>query len=222
MAEVQKSPVGTLGKDLNAVLSQSEAQRVVGSLHKCIEKLQLLSILSYEGIETGEEGGGGADGSSGVGTILDSQRKMELRYGELLQATAAVKGNPLDPSLDLTCFASIDNKEQRKHHEELQKVSKDLKEYSRDLCRQLKENPNDTNNWNKVVTGRTELVSLLHACSKELHSSATTGKKAAVQEESNGFIDDAASQTESQRSGRSNMIQGAQATYENFAVKYVL
>ena len=235
MAELQKSPHGTQAKDLNAVMTNVEALRVTGCLHKSIEKLQLLSILTYEGFDSADEGGNGAgggggggggggaaDGSSGVGAILESQRKMEQRYGELLKATATVKSNPLDPSLDLTCFTSIDNKEQRKHQEELQKVSKDLKEYSRDLCRQLKENPNDMNNWNKVVTGRTELITLLQSCAKEMQASSCSNAKKANAQDDMGFVEaDTASQAESQKSGRSTAaVQGTAATYEAFAVKY--
>ena len=227
MAEVQRSPVGTHPKDLNATTTVTEAHRIVALLNKGIERLQLLSILSYDSFEGDENGAGaGAEGSNGVGAILEAQRKMEQRYDELLRATAVVKSNPLDPTLDLSCFSSVDDEKQKKHKDELEKVSINLKEYSRDLCRQLKENPNDSNNWIKVLTGRTELITLLQSCVKELTTSCQSGasKKIAMDEAIAGggvYPDDNASQTESQRSGKSNIAGSDVAIYENFAVKII-
>ncbi|KAJ9441161.1 flagellar associated protein [Diplonema papillatum] len=231
MAEVQKSPTGTVPKDLDATASVVEAYRIAAVLTKCIEKLQLLSLLSYEPFEAEKDetvgattgGTGAADGPTGVGAILDSQRHMEQRYDELLRMTAKVKTNPLDPTLDLTCFASVDDNDQRKLRLELENVSKNLKEHSRDLCRQLRENPNDANNWNKVVTGRSELITLLQTCVKELTASSLTNavvRKA--QDDYLTFADETASQAESFRSGKSNNNQHGSASYENFAVKFLI
>eukprot|EP01064_Diplonema_japonicum_P026947 TRINITY_DN3859_c0_g1_i1.p1 TRINITY_DN3859_c0_g1~~TRINITY_DN3859_c0_g1_i1.p1 ORF type:complete len:474 (+),score=123.51 TRINITY_DN3859_c0_g1_i1:78-1424(+) len=219
--EVQKSPTGAQAKDLNAMCSPLEAHRVNAVLLRCIEKLQLLSILSHEEVDVEEAAVG--DGTSGVGAILENQRKMEQRYDELLKVTATVQSNPLDPVLDLTCFDSIDDSEHRRHKEELEKVSKNLKEYSRDLCRQLKENPNDSNNWNKVVTGRNELIQLLQSCSKELSTSCQTCTAARKPHDTTMSYPDDLSQAESQRSIRPNMANqnAGLATYESFAVKVI-
>eukprot|EP01062_Namystynia_karyoxenos_P000723 TRINITY_DN10270_c0_g1_i1.p1 TRINITY_DN10270_c0_g1~~TRINITY_DN10270_c0_g1_i1.p1 ORF type:complete len:459 (+),score=218.40 TRINITY_DN10270_c0_g1_i1:78-1454(+) len=225
MAEAKRrAPAGTAREALNAKMTQMEALRVESLLGEACERLQLLALLTHENPDAAaaDPDGSGPVVETGVGAILENQKRMEQRYDELLTATAKKKINPLDPQLDVGCFASIDDQEQRQQQEELEAVSKHLKEYSRDLCRQLKENPNDSNNWNKVVNGRSELCSTLQQCIRELRSNASGSGGHKQQPEDGLLLDDGGSQhSDSQRSGPSGAGLGATASYETFAVKVI-
>lgn len=188
---------GTL--NFSPTMNTIEMHRVVAVLEKGIERLQLLTILNYETPTEGAAGlgatAGGKSGSlnqsqtggtqqqqpqtdsttvRGVGSILEEQKRLEARYEELLQATKRFHRNPNDPALDQMCFAHIDNPAERAQLEELRVISQKLKEQSKLLCRQLKDNPNDADNWKKVVNERGELITILSSCVRELASSATT------------------------------------------------
>ena len=112
------------------------------------------------------------DADKGVGTLLDEQKRLEARYEQLLVATKKIHHNPMDPALDAQCFAHVENAERKAQFEELQRISAQMKEQSKLLCRQLKENPNDADNWKKIVSERSELIALLSSCVRELTSSA--------------------------------------------------
>jgi hypothetical protein len=188
---------GTL--NFSASLQTVDAHRVTAALEKAIERLQLLTMLNYETNMEAIVGGTVAAGASasshsknrskgqseadkGVGALLEDQKRLEARYEQLLIATKKVHSNPLDPQLDQQCFAHVENAERRAQLEELQRISIQLKEQSKLLCRQLKENPNDADNWKKIVTERSELIALLSMCVRELTSGSTTVESADVQQ----------------------------------------
>ncbi len=188
---------GTL--NFSASLQTVDAHRVTAALEKAIERLQLLTMLNYEtsseavvgGTATAasasqsknrSKGGQGNEADKGVGALLEDQQRLEARYEQLLVATKKVHSNPLDPQLDAQCFAHVENAERRGQLEELQRISIQLKEQSKLLCRQLKENPNDADNWKKIVTERSELIALLSMCVRELTSGSTTVESNDVQQ----------------------------------------
>jgi len=59
------------------------------------------------------------------------------------------------------------------HEDEMQRIQAKLKENTKVLCRNLKETPNESNNWKKVQKERLELSSLLNSCIRELMSYIT-------------------------------------------------
>lgn len=172
--------------NFSPTLQAMDSHRVVAALEKAIERLQLLTLLNYESAAeaantsqngtkssaAGTSSRAAATSDKGVGSLLDEQKRLEARYEQLLVATKKVHQNPLDPALDPNCFAHVENAERKAQVDELQRISAQLKEQSKLLCRQLKENPNDADNWKKIVTERSELIALLSACVREISSSA--------------------------------------------------
>lgn len=57
-----------------------------------------------------------------------------------------------------------------------QAISAQLKEFAKQLTRQLKENPNDADNWKKVLNERNELTNTLAACVKEVFDPLPIGQ----------------------------------------------
>ncbi|CUF77808.1 Hypothetical protein, putative [Bodo saltans] len=209
MADLKLANVnGTL--NFSPSLQAMESHRVVAALEKAIERLQLLTLLNYEAAadatalnntsanggsttrgdgkdktKNGSTQGGPAGGEDkGVGSLLDEQKRLEARYEQLLVATKKVHHNPLDPALDALCFAHVENSERKAHVDELARISTKLKEQSKMLCRQLKENPNDADNWKKITTERSELIVLLSACVREITSSAAANFDASANDPS--------------------------------------
>lgn len=185
--------------NFNPNLQAMDSHRVVAALEKAIERLQLLTLLNYEmageaqasmsaastaARGTTTAGKSGKDDNKGVGSLLDEQKRLEARYEQLLIATKKVHHNPMDPSLDTQCFAHVENAERKAQVDELQRISLQLKDQSKLLCRQLKENPNDADNWKKIVTERSELIALLTACVREITSSAAANFDSAASDPS--------------------------------------
>lgn len=186
---MDKGGPSTAALAFSPTLSRIDTHRVVAVLEKAIERLQLLALINYDvgGQEEGMEGAehsqspargatgkGQDDAGRGVGSILEEQKRLEARYEQLIMATQKVRQNPLDPVLDPTCFSDIENPEEQAALEELRQVSAALREQSKLLCRQLKDNPHDGANWKKVVGERNALITTLSACVRELSTSSTT------------------------------------------------
>eukprot|EP01001_Neometanema_parovale_P005165 NODE_1810_length_1597_cov_30.143148_g1724_i0.p1 GENE.NODE_1810_length_1597_cov_30.143148_g1724_i0~~NODE_1810_length_1597_cov_30.143148_g1724_i0.p1 ORF type:complete len:475 (+),score=154.58 NODE_1810_length_1597_cov_30.143148_g1724_i0:85-1509(+) len=226
-------------QSLNATLTRIDGLRCITVLEKSIERLQLLSLLNYDAFPNSNdqylEIKGMQDNPTGVGNILDEQKRLEQRYEELLIATTKQKNNVMDPDLDPACYSNVDNVVERQQREELASVSAQLKEFSKQLTRQLKENPNDSDNWKKVLNERNELTNMLSACVREITNSANaaaqstnTGNTTIMVAGGQGMMHfDTSSQKsgESLRSMRSNSQFGgagrAEVSYEIFAKKVI-
>ena len=184
---------GTAGEEplsFDPYLSQIESHRIIAVIEKALERLQLLALLSHEvstqleSASNNKTGGGAAqaaaiptggdDSLKGVGGILEHQQRLEGRYEELLTLTAHKKHNPLEPKLEMSCFKGVENLTRKKHMEELRSLSTHLKEQARQLCSQLKENPNDVDNWRRVVEQRSGFIAVLSTAVQELSTPATT------------------------------------------------
>eukprot|EP00796_Vickermania_ingenoplastis_P008093 gene8094-5630_t len=107
-------------------------------------------------------------GRATVAEMLADQRQLEIRYGELLRATKKVRPRATDPVVDPTCFSSVKDPEQAALQHELKSISSKLREHNKILCTQLKDNPNDGDNWVKVSNERQELIALLQGTIAEL------------------------------------------------------
>ena len=180
---------GTL--NFHATLPWVDAHRVAAAVEKAVERLQLLTLLNYEspnetaatpapqpqaGLKStgGVSGATSGGGDRGVGNLLEDQKRLESRYEQLLVATKKVKPDPLHPTLDPLCFAHVDNAERRAQLTELQRIAAMLKEQSKQLCRQLRENPNDADNWKKIVSERSDLIHSLAGLVRELTSATAS------------------------------------------------
>ncbi|KEG08987.1 flagellar associated protein [Trypanosoma grayi] len=106
-----------------------------------------------------------------VADLVVEQQRLERRYGELLRQTQKVNPNPNEPELDRNCFAAVQDHEKTAIMEELRQTSRRLREHNKALFIQLKDNPNDADNWKKVGNERSELIQLLQAVIREI----TTG-----------------------------------------------
>lgn len=78
--------------------------------------------------------------------MLDEQKQLGKRYEEL-----SIKRSNKNKDL-LSSLA-----DEKIYEEELNKIQAKLRENTILLCRNLKETPNESNNWNKVQKERTEL-----------------------------------------------------------------
>lgn len=87
---------------------------------------------------------------------MTEQRKLEKKYEELVEQRANMKG-----SVNKTKYKEI--------QEEIQDISRLLRESTNNLVRSLKDNPNVSGNLIKVQRDRTELYDILLRCIQELH-----------------------------------------------------
>eukprot|EP01006_Ploeotia_vitrea_P062684 TRINITY_DN84232_c0_g1_i1.p1 TRINITY_DN84232_c0_g1~~TRINITY_DN84232_c0_g1_i1.p1 ORF type:complete len:490 (-),score=82.08 TRINITY_DN84232_c0_g1_i1:84-1553(-) len=233
--DARRKPKGDKdAQPINATMTTIDGLRVMAVLEKGIERLQLLSLLNYDAFPNSAdqylEIRGFDDGPTGVGNILDEQKRMEGRYEELLVATSKMKPNVMDPVLDQQCYANVEDAVEKGQKNELQNISEQLKEFSKQLCRQLKENPNDSDNWKKVLNERAELTNMLVLCVKELTSSVSSAASAnsamqlgLSQSQPVHFETGSQKSGESSRSYRSNSQFGGavrnEVSYEVFAKK---
>lgn len=107
-------------------------------------------------------------GRKTVAELLEEQQTLEARYGELLRATQVMQTRPGEPVLDVDCYAHIRDPQLVKLQQELKSVSARLREHNKYLCTQLKDNPNDADNWRKISNERVELIALLQGVVREL------------------------------------------------------
>jgi len=90
---------------------------------------------------------------------LEEQRKLGARYEALSQQRS---------NKDQDVFTSI--KEQNEKESELASIQEKLKDNTRKLSRNLKETPNELNNWKKVQSERTEIQNVLSNCLREIQN----------------------------------------------------
>jgi hypothetical protein len=128
-----------------------------------------------------------AAAAGGVGAILEAQRALESRYDALVAAAklhstakngsvaggaasmrSTMGGAAGEPALDPLVYAHVQDPAEASRLQELREVAAALKQHSKLLCRLLKDNPCDADNWRKVVAERTELLTTLLMCAKEL------------------------------------------------------
>ena len=89
--------------------------------------------------------------------VLGEQRELEVKFEELISQRAGLK--------------SMANKSKLKENqEEVHSVAIDLRQKTRNLSRNLKENPNVADNMNKVASVRQEVVALMGGCIQELRA----------------------------------------------------
>ncbi len=91
---------------------------------------------------------------------MNEQNALEKRYERLIEQRSAMKG-------------MVNKSKYKEVQEEIQDVSRALRESTNNLVRSLKENPNVSGNMIKVQRDRTELHDLLLRCIQELRDRGT-------------------------------------------------
>ena len=90
-----------------------------------------------------------------IARTLQEQKNLERRYEVLIEQRAAMKG-------------MVNKNKYKEVQEEIQDVSRALRESTNNLVRSLKENPNISGNLIKVQRDRTELCDALLRCIQEI------------------------------------------------------
>nr|CCC95616.1 unnamed protein product [Trypanosoma congolense IL3000] len=111
-----------------------------------------------------------------VGELVEEQKLLERRYGELLLKAGRINPKRNGPSLDPSCFAAAQDLDKLAVMEELKQTSKRLREHNKILFTRLKDNPNDSDNWKKVGNERGELIELLQSVIRELTAGYYSGR----------------------------------------------
>eukprot|EP00879_Flechtneria_rotunda_P027170 GHRR01029047.1.p1 GENE.GHRR01029047.1~~GHRR01029047.1.p1 ORF type:complete len:405 (+),score=155.27 GHRR01029047.1:171-1385(+) len=127
-------------------LTQLEAAHVQAVLQAAIDKLSLLAVIVVDPRMQAQE----LTQSVGeeISKMITQQKELEQRFHELITAQSALRAMPNKANLN-------------KNQEELEEVSKALKQATKQLCRNLKDNPNVTGNMAKVAATREALQMLL-------------------------------------------------------------
>jgi len=137
-----------------------DSERIVAILEDAVEKLSFLDSITPDVLQHRDEL------SKFIGDeikrTMEEQKVLESRYEELIEKRAEMKG--------------IHNKNKYKEvQEEIQDISRALRESTNNLVRSLKENPNVSGNLIKVQRDRTELRDLFVRVNQELHDRGTYG-----------------------------------------------
>lgn len=139
-------------------LTPTETLRACGVLEETLEKLNFLGSITPDILQhreelsqlVGEE----------ISRIIQDQRQLEATYEKLIAQRTALKG--------------LANKSKFKENQrEIQDVSRQLRESTKSLCRNLKENPNLAGNLMKIQQEREGLVELLGQTLAELKKHGT-------------------------------------------------
>ncbi|KAK3288269.1 hypothetical protein CYMTET_4249 [Cymbomonas tetramitiformis] len=135
------------------LLSPVEAAQVQSVLRGSLEKLALASIITVDAAEQAAE----LSRSVGdeISRVIQDQRQLEQRFEVLIQARGTLRQMP--------------NKTKFKENQaELHEVANQLRQSTKLLCRNLKENPNVAGNMLKIQTERLNLQTLVSTCLLEL------------------------------------------------------
>jgi hypothetical protein len=139
-------------------LSVIESERIIAVLEDAVEKLTFLDSITPDVLQHRDEL------SKFIGDeiqrTMNEQRALESRYEELIEKRAVVKG--------------MHNKNRYKEiQDEIQDISRALRESTNNLVRSLKENPNVSGNLIKVQRDRTELRDLFVRVNQEIRDRGT-------------------------------------------------
>ena len=122
------------------------SQRVVAILEDTLDKLNFLASITPDVLAHREELSEFVGDE--ISRVIEEQRKLESKYEELISMRGQLKG--------------LANKNKYKQNQQdIQEVSRALRESTKNLCRNLKDNPNVTGNLLKIQDERNDLAELL-------------------------------------------------------------
>ena len=148
--------------------SMIEAARISAVIEEALEKLSFLASITPDVMAHRDEL------SQIVGDeitrIIQEQRGLESRYEQLIKQRTALK--------------ALSNKTKfHENQEQVKEVAKALRESTKELCRNLKGNPNVAENLSKIQTERSSLQNLLSKTLRELRESSFSTLTTTVEEE---------------------------------------
>ncbi|ETO65388.1 hypothetical protein F444_17286 [Phytophthora nicotianae P1976] len=127
-------------------LTPIESLRACGVLEESLEKMSFLGSITPDILQHREELSQVV--GEEISRIIQEQRQLENKYEKLIAQRAVLKG--------------LANKSKFKENQrEIQEVSRLLRESTKSLCRNLKENPNFAGNLLKIQQEREGLLELL-------------------------------------------------------------
>ena len=145
-----------------------ECARVSAIVEEALEKLSFLASITPDVMAHRDEL------SQIVGDeitrIIQEQRGLEVRYEELIAQRATLK--------------ALSNKAKYKENQEqIKELARALRESAKELCRNLKGNPNIAENLSKIQAERSNMQSLLSKTLRELRESSFLTMTTTVDEE---------------------------------------
>lgn len=135
-----------------------EAERIIAILDDTAEKLGFLDSITPDVLQHRDELSKFIGDE--IARTMSEQKVLEARYEELIEQRSAMKG-------------LVNKMKYKEIQEEIQDVSRALRESTNNLVRSLKENPNVSGNLIKVQRDRMELRDLLVRCIQELRDHGT-------------------------------------------------
>jgi IQ domain-containing protein G len=139
-------------------LSPIESERIVAIIEDTTEKLDFLDSITPDVLQHRDELSKFIGDE--ISKTMAEQKVLEKRYEALIEERASMKG-------------MVNKQKYKEVQDEIQDVSRALKESTNNLVRNLKENPNVSGNMIKVQRDRVELRDLLLRCSQELRDRGT-------------------------------------------------
>lgn len=136
-------------------LSTLEAVHVYGLLRSTLDKLALVGLITVDPKVQAQE----LTQSVGeeITRMISEQKELEKRFEELIAAQHVLRNLPNKSKL-------------RENQAELQRVAEALRQSTKQLCRNLKDNPNVAENMAKVAAERQALQLLISASLSDLEA----------------------------------------------------
>ncbi|CAM9394110.1 unnamed protein product [Laminaria digitata] len=134
-------------------LGPEQSHRIIAVLEEAAEKLGFLGSIMPDVLQHRDELSKFVGDE--ISRIIQEQRQLEARYEKLVAQRSTLKG--------------LANKSRYKEIQaEIQEVSRALQESTKNLCRNLKDNPNISGNLMKIQRERTELIDLLNVSCRQI------------------------------------------------------
>eukprot|EP00617_Octactis_speculum_P003785 CAMPEP_0185774282 /NCGR_PEP_ID=MMETSP1174-20130828/77473_1 /TAXON_ID=35687 /ORGANISM="Dictyocha speculum, Strain CCMP1381" /LENGTH=428 /DNA_ID=CAMNT_0028461371 /DNA_START=73 /DNA_END=1362 /DNA_ORIENTATION=+ len=134
-------------------LTPIEAQRAIAILSETIEKITFIGSITPDVLQHRDEL------SKVVGDeishVIHEQRRLEARYEQLIIERTQLKGK-----VNKTKYKQVQS--------EIQDVSRALRDFTKSLTRNLKDNPHIKGNMDKIKEERTDLIDTLSKTIEEL------------------------------------------------------
>eukprot|EP01035_Chromulina_nebulosa_P019762 gene19762-25695_t len=134
------------------------SERVIAIIEDTIEKLSFLESITPDILQHRDELSKFIGDE--IAKTMDEQRRLERKYEELIEQRASMKG-------------MLNKSKYKEIQEEIQDISRALRESTNNLVRSLKDNPNVSGNLIKVQRDRTEVYDLLLRCIQEVREKGT-------------------------------------------------
>eukprot|EP00516_Mucochytrium_quahogii_P003413 CAMPEP_0203756952 /NCGR_PEP_ID=MMETSP0098-20131031/10130_1 /ASSEMBLY_ACC=CAM_ASM_000208 /TAXON_ID=96639 /ORGANISM=" , Strain NY0313808BC1" /LENGTH=377 /DNA_ID=CAMNT_0050649013 /DNA_START=1257 /DNA_END=2386 /DNA_ORIENTATION=- len=139
-------------------LSHVNAERAVAILEDTLDKLGFLASITPDVLAHRDELSEFVGDE--ISRVIEEQRNLESKYEELIAMRGSLKG--------------LANKTKYKQNQsDIQEVSRALRESTKNLCRNLKDNPNVTGNLLKIQDERNDLEELISKTISEIRQRRT-------------------------------------------------